>query len=683
MLTETPTTLPAPTIDGKYRLEALVGEGAYGTVYRALHLDLKRAFALKLLHASAAGDPELIARFRREAEALGRLRHPGIVEVTDFGLDATSGSPYLVMELLDGVPLSDHLRERGALPLERALPILEVIAGAIDAAHALGVLHRDLKPGNILLGGEGGPVAKVLDFGLAELATGIEGAGPSRGPAEGTSGRPGFPEDARLTATGALLGTPLYVAPELIDAPRASRASDLYSFGVVAYEMLAGSPPFTGTTGAVLAAHRRIDPPPPPNLGAGLPAGAWEALRPALAKDPAERPASAGELVARLAAVAREEGYRRWRAREVPRRLGLAAALALPLLLAAAFAAEPVWGRLEAIAFDLRLRLSPPLPPDPRIVLVTLDSPRGGAAAPLASRGEEVARAGEAIFAAGARGLAFDILPPTWWSHVEPVQDLLIRHAERLTLVAVSTPAGTVEGGDFVSLLTAERLGARAAGMFGFINLAAEGDGVVRKGRTAFRNRRGQISPSWAAHAAASLGFRTPPGSRRFWIDYRIDPSRYPSVPLHRVAAEAEARPETFRGRIAILGGDLFEDRQQVPRLREGTGAAPGLHVQALQVDTLLRGPSLTELPARPSLLLAGLAALGAAAPILLARTARSARRRTLAAVAAALAALALSCALFLWQGLLLPWTPILAFVLAGALAPWGARALLRRAPAL
>src|SRR5215475_1741336 len=158
-------------LDGKYRLDDRLGEGAAGVVYRATHLGLKRVFALKLLKPGPVSDPLAVARFQREAEALGRLRHPHIVDVTDSGIDPGTGTPYLVMELLDGVPLAELCRT-GPLPLERALPILAAIAAAVDAAHERGILHRDLKPGNILLcQGDGeAPAVKVLDFGLAEIA---------------------------------------------------------------------------------------------------------------------------------------------------------------------------------------------------------------------------------------------------------------------------------------------------------------------------------------------------------------------------------------------------------------------------------------------------------------------------------------------------------------------------------
>lgn len=324
--------MPQIVLDGKYRLDEPLGEGATGVVYRALHLGLKKSFAVKLLKTGSP-DPLSLARFRREAEALGQLRHPHVVAVTDFGIDVAAGEiPYLVMELLEGITLADFCREHGPLPLSRALPLLEAIAAAVDAAHAQGVLHRDLKPGNILLcpTAEGEPLVKVLDFGLAE----ISGPRPAR---RGTLTQSG--EDLRsggelasgacLTATGALVGTPLYVAPELIRQQAASRASDLYSFGVIAYEILAGHPPFQGSMVEVLTGHLNEEPPAPTRL----PKAVWEVLQECLRKKAALRPTSASDVVTRARRAAGQTAPKPWWGTRIPRRARLSIGLTLIMLL--------------------------------------------------------------------------------------------------------------------------------------------------------------------------------------------------------------------------------------------------------------------------------------------------------------------------------------------------------------
>jgi hypothetical protein len=279
-------------------------------VYRAVHVGLEKSFAIKLLKTS--GPPAAaLERFRREAVALGRLRHPNIVEVTDFGIDGSEGShPYIVMELLEGRLLSDVCRDRGPLPLAQALPLLEQIAAAVDAAHEAGILHRDLKPGNVFVCCERleSPRVKVLDFGLAKLLARPDKSIDDTLPF-GKESPPG------LTATGSLLGTPLYLAPELIRLGKPSRASDIYSFGVLAYEILGGRPPFQGTLDEVLAGHLKAVPPPLP-----LPPEIWRPLRAALQKDPSLRPATAGEVVGRLRkgmAEAELEAGKEGRGREV------------------------------------------------------------------------------------------------------------------------------------------------------------------------------------------------------------------------------------------------------------------------------------------------------------------------------------------------------------------------------
>jgi CHASE2 domain-containing sensor protein len=640
------TAPPVPRLlGGRYRLEERLGEGGLGVVWRARHLGLQRDVALKLLRA-APYDSQALARFQREAEALGRLRHPHVVEVTDFGVDDESGTPYLAMELLPPRTLADLLREAGALPATRALPLLEALAAAVDAAHAQGILHRDLKPCNIALLGD---LLKVLDFGLAEIAAPSQEAPPGTPQGEQMAGK------ERLTSTGALLGTPLYAAPEVIRDGTACRASDIYSLGVIAYEMLTGRPPFTGSTAEVLAGHLQRKPPEPE-----LAAPVWEALRQALRKDPDDRPATATGFVRRLRRAVEqcEEACRR-RA-ELPRRLLLAAAvaagsLAVGLLLPPA-GVPPIERRLD----DLRIEMAPPRPPDPRILLVTLDesSLRNGAA-PLAGRAEEVGNSLAAIFAAGARGVAVDLLLPAQWRQSPAFVDVVLRHPEALTLAAFSGPDGEVGGIECVSGLIATALGPRrTTGLFAFVNLDEDPDGATRTGRLSFRDEAEGERPSWAARAAARLGAapRLPAGAA-FRIDHRIDSDHYPRLLWRDLPTALVQRPQIFRDRLVLVGSDspdAGDDYHEIPVRLGEIGAISGLALQALQIDTITAGLPVRAAPRLPILLLAALLA-GAAALIVLQRN--HAGRAALGLAACAALYTAASLPFFESTGLVLPVT--------------------------
>ncbi|HEX5709478.1 MAG TPA: protein kinase [Pyrinomonadaceae bacterium] len=279
------------TLIGKYRIEEKISEGGMGTVYRGTHVLMEKIVAVKVLHPALAADDKIVARFTREAKAASRISHPHAIIVTDFG-ETETGVVFLVMEYLRGRTLKQVVRSDGPMTLARASEIIRQVCGALDAAHAEGVVHRDLKSDNIMLDeSPSGDWAKVLDFGIAKI---IE--------PEGTI-------DPELTAPNLIIGTPQYMSPEqCAQASEIDARSDIYSLGVIVYEMLAGHVPFTGDSPtAIMMKH--IQEPPPSLLEErdDLPPSVARVVERALAKRPEDRYKSAGELAEAVAQAAIEK----------------------------------------------------------------------------------------------------------------------------------------------------------------------------------------------------------------------------------------------------------------------------------------------------------------------------------------------------------------------------------------
>lgn len=321
-----------------------------GSVYLSTHIGTGRDVALKLIAPQFMRNAHFVERFRREARAAGRLRHPHIVDVTDFGFARLGDDEvaYLVMEYLDGCSLGQVLREEKRLPLPRVVEILDQVCSAVQEAHQNGIVHRDLKPDNIWLEPDrlGGFRAKVLDFGIAQLVD--ETAPATTQPAAQNTADPNDSGDSpaavlpgsqttALTRAGWVLGTPLYMSPEQCRGEVLDARSDIYSLGVIAYQMLAGLPPFMGEVTSVLQAHQST---PPATLRhhRRLPAGVDRVVLSALDKDPARRPPTAMSLANGLRAHAQGIGsvYRRAFAlysEHFPVILRLSALAHLPLIL--------------------------------------------------------------------------------------------------------------------------------------------------------------------------------------------------------------------------------------------------------------------------------------------------------------------------------------------------------------
>ncbi len=282
------------TLDDKYRLEERLGIGGMGTVYRARHLLIDRPVAVKVLNHRFVEDETARTRFRREARAAGRLQHANAVTVTDFG-ESADGYVYLVMELLEGRTLRDVLAKEAPLDAARSVLLMLQVSAAVAAAHEAGIIHRDLKPANIFIvqRAEVPAVVKVLDFGIAKLAAET------------------LDEDEPMTLTqfGAMIGTPRYMSPEQCDGAELTPAADVYSLGVILYEMLTGTVPFSGSTPLAIALkHTGETPRSPREFVPSIPPPLEQTVLHALEKRPQDRPANAEEFRKELLETAERLG---------------------------------------------------------------------------------------------------------------------------------------------------------------------------------------------------------------------------------------------------------------------------------------------------------------------------------------------------------------------------------------
>jgi tRNA A-37 threonylcarbamoyl transferase component Bud32 len=272
---------PTRVLNDRYEVDKPLGRGGMAQVFRGTDRVLGRTVAIKVLDQKHRNDAKFVTRFRREAQAAAGINHPNVVSVFDTGSE--DGLHYIVMEYVDGETLDDVLAREKVLPPERVVAIAEPVARALEAAHQKGMVHRDVKPGNIMLDRSG--TVKVVDFGIARAAA-----------------------DDTLTQTGIVLGTAAYLSPEQAQGVAVDPRSDVYSLGCVLYEMLTGRKPFTGDSALAIAyKHVREDPTPPSQVNPDIPTELEAVVTTAMAKDPAQRFPSGGAMQEALSAAATGE----------------------------------------------------------------------------------------------------------------------------------------------------------------------------------------------------------------------------------------------------------------------------------------------------------------------------------------------------------------------------------------
>ena len=291
------------TIAGRYKVERLLGQGGMGAVYLVQHTGIRKRLALKLLRSEFMAQPDVLARFEREAMAAAHLDHPNVAAASDYGR-TEDGQFFLVLEYVEGQELRAIIEQTGALPLGRALFIARQIAGALARAHELDIVHRDLKPENIMLiRREGhGDFVKVLDFGLAQVPRRITEEPESDGTSAAETSKSG-----KLTKIGDIFGTPAYMSPEQSVGASTDVRTDLYSLGIILYEMLAGMRPFTGKSLVVMMQQHLTQPPPPiseRNPAVKVPKEVEALLQRLLAKDPDARIREPLEVLAEIDRIA-------------------------------------------------------------------------------------------------------------------------------------------------------------------------------------------------------------------------------------------------------------------------------------------------------------------------------------------------------------------------------------------
>jgi serine/threonine protein kinase len=545
------------------------------------------------------------------------------------------------MDFLEGVSLAELLHNEGPLSPERALPILEQVADAVDYAHRQGVLHRDIKPGNIFLTTDttGASVAKVLDFGLAHLMETTESEwnikvtfleqplleSDSQDFIETVAIDPGRrdapPFDSNRSWTQPIeknqysgwsapaspdphdvVGTAAYMAPEIVTLMGISPSVDVYAFGVTAYVSLVGRLPFVGSTSEVLLHQARTEPPRPTEFNSSIPVELEPALLSPLSKDPAKRPKSLLAATLELRSAIELNAFHKWEQIEIPRRKKLTVGFGVAGLLLALLL--PFLGPLRNLEHrfqDVRMSLASPRSADSRILLVGLDEATlDDGSTNFFDHADRLVEGIDELFKAGAQSVGIDLVLPRRYSESETLSKLVMNHRDQLVLALYSSPSGQLKGWECLSELTRAQFKSTSdlASQFGIINLESDSDGRVRHFRSKVLAKEGLYIESMALRMLRGNPERGP-RMGEIPIDYSLDPGTYMRLTWKDLHARLRQNPQMIRGRYVLIGAGFTndEDVHLVPSIRNRPKELSGLAIHALMLQTLLDGERVRQAP--------------------------------------------------------------------------------------
>ncbi len=600
-------------INSRFRILRFLGQGGMGQVFAAEDLELGATVALKVIRPEISRRPRSVERFKREVHLARQVTHPNVCRIFDLFEAKSSlqgwgqdGPPlmFITMEMVEGETLAERLRQVKRFSPKQALPLIREMAAALDAAHSAGILHLDFKSSNVMLADTPtGPRVVVTDFGLAQ-GRHDAGTGP------------------HLDGTG-FSGTPAYASPEMVVGDDPTPAADLYSLGVVIYEMLTGMLPFRTPSARATALLRLEQDPPSPRTWRPELDRTWDqAVMRCLERCPQQRFANAAMLIEALTGetrpASRPQPWHRRPAAAVALVLGVGSALLVTLL-------NPLFQTLENRWLDLRIYLAPLQSPRHPLLLVLIDEPTiESLPTALMDLADDLGSQLTTALASGAAGVGIDLLLPAAWSHSEPFSNLVLRHPEKLALAAFSPPGKDVIGTRAVDGLTTAALGPkRTQDLFGFVNLDQERDGLIRRAQTHHHDVQGELRSSFAARMVQILQSNRPEmlNEHPFWIDFTVDWQQLEQISWRDFAPILATDPERVRNRLVLVGSTYIgtgDGRHRVPHPHSLPGEIPGTIIQALTIHTLLDGAPLKELT-RSWLMVAtaALASLAAAAQLL------------------------------------------------------------------